>query len=214
MAERRERRQMLSLVLENLSKVYNRRQVFAGVNLALEGGQSLAVTGRNGSGKTTLLRIICGFIRPTTGGVKIAEGGRTLGPDERRRQLGLVAPDLALYDELTALENLQFFARVRGLRVPERELVELIESTGLAGRAEDLVSSFSSGMKQRLKYAFALLHKPGILLLDEPTSNLDEAGIALVDRIVSRQKRDGILILATNEAREVQYGDQVLRLGV
>ena len=84
---------------------------------------------------------------------------------------------------------------------------------GLKGRGHDFVHTYSSGMKQRLKYAYALLHQPHILILDEPTTNLDEAGVALVDSVIRRQRERGIVIMATNEPEEVAYGDQTFTLG-
>jgi len=204
----------LSLELKGIAKVYGGRTIFDGISVALEAGRSLAVAGRNGSGKSTLLKIVCGLVRPTRGEIVLTVAGRAIPAAGRYRYIGLVAPDLVLYDELTALENLQFFARVRGLEVSEGHLRERLGEVGLERRAHHLnVGSFSSGMKQRLKYAFALLHRPGVLLLDEPTSNLDEAGIAMVEQVVALQREQGILIVAANDAEELRYGDSILRLG-
>jgi heme exporter protein A len=144
--------------------------------------------------------------------VVFSQDGRALTAEERRRLTGLVAVDVALYGELTAWENLSFFARVRGLRLTAAEGEPLLDAVGLSGRAEDLVQTYSSGMRQRLKYACALLHRPPFLLLDEPGSNLDEAGRAIVEGIIARQRERGLVVLATNEPREVAYGDTVLRL--
>ena len=105
------------------------------------------------------------------------------------------------------------YSNIRGKSSSRDELKEKIKQVGLAGREEDLVTTFSSGMKQRLKYALALLFEPKILLLDEPTANLDEEGITLVERIASHQRERGILILATNERADLKYGEQILRLG-
>ena len=155
---------------------------------------------------------VAGLTRPTYGQVLFCQDDRVLGPEERRRLIGLVAVDVAMYGELTAWENLSFFARVRGLRLGREEGERLLDEVGLAGRGDDLVQTYSSGMRQRLKYACALLHRPPFLLLDEPGSNLDEAGRALVERILLRQRERGLVVLATNEPREVAYGDMVLRL--
>lgn len=202
-----------SLVVRELAKSYGRRGIFRGVSFALSAGQSLAITGANGSGKSTLVRILCGLARASHGTVEYRVGERVVGAGERLGLIGVVAPDLVLYDELTAWENLRFFARVRGLRRDEGELAALLEEVGLAGRGADLVGTFSSGMRQRLKYAFATLHRPPVLFLDEPTANLDEAGVALVRRIIERQRARGILVVATNEREELSYGDRILRLG-
>jgi heme exporter protein A len=204
---------MISLEARNLGKWFGRRKVFDKINLFLEEKNSLVVTGRNGSGKTTLLKILCGLIPPTKGEVVISFNGKNLNRDESKNLLGLVMPDLELYEELTALENLMFLSRIRGLNPDKDELKEKIARVGLGKREDDLVFSFSSGMKQRLKYAFALLNNPEILVLDEPSANLDEEGISLVDQMVSLQKERGILILATNEKADLKYGDQIIQLG-
>ncbi|MGB2989171.1 MAG: ABC transporter ATP-binding protein [Candidatus Zixiibacteriota bacterium] len=205
---------MILLQAKELGKWFGARKVFDRVNFSLEEKGSLVITGKNGSGKTTLLKILCGLIRPTRGEVLINSGEMNLTREESKNLLGLVMPDLELYGELTALENLLFLSRIRGLSFSKSELKKRIDQVGLAKREDDSVFSFSSGMKQRLKYALALLFEPRILLLDEPTANLDQEGISLVDRIVSQQKERGILILATNEKADIKYGDQVIQLGI
>ena len=197
----------------DLAKRYNRRQVFSGLNGLLREGQSLVITGANGSGKSTLVRVLFGLARPSRGQVAVHLDGVALEPADCRREIGLVAPDLSLYGELTAEENLAFFARVRGLELAKQDFARMLERVGLAGRGGDPVSEYSSGMRQRLKYAQALLHRPRLLFLDEPTANLDEAGSAIVADIIAEQKKRGILVLATNEPEEVAFGDEVLRLG-
>ena len=203
----------LRLELIDLAADYGARRVFAGVSLALRGGETLVVAGHNGSGKSTLLRLLCGLQRPTAGRAIYQAHGQRYRPDEARHLVGWVAPDLQLYRELTALENLEFFARVRGLRRTHAELAALLESVELGGRGNDLLAAYSSGMAQRLRYAYALLHAPPVLLLDEPTVTLDERGAALFERIVARQREHGITVIATNDPRELRFGDYVLRLG-
>lgn len=204
---------MISLEAQNLGKWFGKRKVFEGINISLREKSSLVITGRNGSGKTTLIKILCGLIRPSRGEVTIKQDGKTLPPEESRNHMGLVMPDLELYGELTAWENLHYLGRMRGLITGKEKLREMIAGVGLKDRENDLVSSFSSGMKQRLKYALARLHEPGILLLDEPSANLDEEGIAVVEKIVSEQREKGILILATNQKEDVKYADKIIQLG-
>ncbi|MDO8589002.1 MAG: heme ABC exporter ATP-binding protein CcmA [Armatimonadota bacterium] len=204
---------MTSVRLLAITKEYGERRVLEGINADIASGSSLVVTGRNGSGKSTLLRVIAGLTRPTSGQVAIEIDGKVLAGEERRNAIGFVAPDLALYEELTALENLAFFAKARGMRRSRKDLRELIARVDLAGREDEPLSSYSSGMKQRMKYAFALLHEAPVLLLDEPTANLDENGVALVDEIIREHRKEGLLILATNDKREVGYGDQIIQLG-
>jgi heme exporter protein A len=126
--------------------------------------------------------------------------------------LGFVTPDMSLYAELTALENLSFFASLRGLQLSDDDLHERLAEVGLRERADDLLGDFSSGLKQRLKLAFAVLHRPALLLLDEPSTNLDAAGVEIVERLIRDQKQRGVVVLATNNAEELKHGDQILRL--
>ena len=199
------------LLIDRLAKSYPGRPVFGDINSEVGSGKALIVTGPNGSGKSTLLRIVCGFVRPTGGKVVLSRDGKELTRLEIRPHTGLVSPDLVLYDELTAFENLSFFAGVAGLKFSIDELENRLQTVGLAKRGNDRVGSYSSGMKQRLKYCLALLRNPEMLLLDEPTSNLDDNGKALVDEII--KSFTGILVIATNEKSELEYGDQIIRLG-
>ena len=203
----------LRLELADLAVNYGTRKVLAGITLTLRGGETLVVAGPNGSGKSSLLRVLCGLQRPTSGDARYTLRGRSYRPGDAPWLVGWVAPDLQLYRELTALENLAFFARVRALRRTTAELEALLEQVGLGGRGDDLVAAYSSGMAQRLRYAYALLHAPPVLLLDEPTATLDERGAVLVERVVARQHERGITVIATNDPRELRWGDYVLRLG-
>ena len=204
---------MVELRLEGVSKAFGARPVLRGVCAEVRDGEALVVTGRNGSGKSTLLSIISGLLRPDRGSVRLLHGREEVTQDDRRRLLGLVAPDLTLYPELTALENLQFFARVRGLPWNRAGAEALLARVGLEGRGDDLVGSFSSGMRVRLKYAAALQPEPRFLLLDEPTAMLDESGVRIVDGIIAEQRARGVLVLATNDPDEERHGDLFLRLG-
>lgn len=205
---------MISLESKGLGKWFGRRKIFEEIDFSLQDKGSLVIIGKNGSGKTTLLKILCGLFRPTKGKVQVRRDGEDLPMDECRNLFGLVMPDLELYAELTALENLSFLSRIRGMIPTRGDLMKKIAWVGLGGRENDFVFSFSSGMKQRLKYAFALLHQPEILLLDEPTANLDDEGIELVEKTISLQKEKGILIIATNRKEDFEYGDKILQLGI
>ena len=203
------------LALDNLGKSYGARRVLWGVSLTVKPGEVVSVTGRNGSGKSTLLKLVAGLLRPSQGEVTLTPGhadAKPLDAGDRRRSVGYAAPDLALYDELTGRENLVFFAHVRGRRVTDVE--RRLADVGLAGRGNDLVRAYSSGMRQRLRLAFALLADPAVLLLDEPSLALDETGVALVARTVARHKAaGGVMLLATNDAGEAALGDRALVLG-
>src|SRR5438046_1603875 len=131
----------LRLELNDIAAGYGSRQVLAGLTLTLRGGETLVVAGANGSGKSTLLRLICGLQRPTAGTITYIAGERHARPEEARDLVGWVAPDLQLYRELTALENLEFFTHVRGLCRPRAELEVLLEGIGLGGRGDDLLAA-------------------------------------------------------------------------
>ncbi len=205
--------EMVSLEWRDLGKAYGARVLFRGLSHRLETGQSLVVTGPNGSGKSTLLRVLLGLSRPSRGQVLYHVPGQELAPADARAHLGLVSPDLVLYEDLTAAENLRFFGKARGLPGGEARVTELLDQVGLLARRDDRLRTFSSGMRQRMKYAYALLHRPPFLFLDEPTANLDREGIRLVEEILAAQRARGITVVATNEERELSYGDSVLRLG-
>ena len=205
-----------SVTLESVSHQFGARCVFRDISCSIASGEVLVVSGANGSGKSTLLRVVAGLLTPTSGAVTIRVEGALLDGFDRRRQIGFVAPDLVLYRELTGAENLQFFAELHGITLDRTSTVDLLSRVGLRGRGRDLAGSYSSGMRQRLKYAFALLHTPPILILDEPTANLDAEGIEVVEGIVDNvRNRDGggLVIVATNEPRELEWSRLQIHLG-
>ncbi|NNJ09992.1 ABC transporter ATP-binding protein [Chloroflexales bacterium ZM16-3] len=203
----------MSLIVEELAASYGPRTVFASVSLRLRQGEVLVVSGANGSGKSTFLRLLAGLQQPAAGSAAYICAGRAWAPREAGPLIGWVAPDLALYRELTARENLRFFAQVRGLHPTDAAIDEMLEQIGLGGRGDDRLSAYSSGMAHRLRYAYALIHRPPVLLLDEPTVTLDTRGAEVVDQVIARQRRAGIVVVATNDPRELRYADLLLELG-
>ena len=203
----------VSLELHNLAANYGARTVFRDIDLTLRHGEVLVVSGHNGSGKSTLLRVLCGLQPPTAGSVNYCWGSQTLAPSAANPLIGWVAPDLALYRELSAAENIAFFAELRGIPSDPASIEALLARVGLGGRGADRVSAYSSGMQQRLRYAYALVHRPPVLLLDEPTVTLDERGAAVVAEVIAAQRTQGITVIATNDPRELAFGDYILRLG-
>ena len=204
---------MYGLTATNLSKRFGHRKVFCGVAFELTLGQSLAVVGPNGSGKSTLLQTILGLLRPNKGEVIFTHNGSKLSESDIRSSTALVAPYLNLYDQLTGEENLQFFATVSGGNVTGKEMNRLLEKVGLAGRGSDRVGAYSSGMKQRMKYAVALLGNPRFLFLDEPTVNLDEDGKRVVAEIIEEHRSGAVIVIATNEKEEYHLARQQVILG-
>ncbi|MEX1276835.1 MAG: ABC transporter ATP-binding protein [Bacteroidota bacterium] len=196
----------ITLTVSGVSKEFNRRMIFRNVSFTISKGEALALTGKNGSGKSTLIKILSGVLTPSKGSVVFTVNGARIVPDDIKSAIGLVSPYLQLYDEFTGLENLLVLSSIRSngsIRAGRAEA--LLDRFGLAARQHDLVRGYSSGMKQRLKYAFALLHAPGVLLLDEPTSNLDAEGIDVVREVVREQLKTGVLILATNDEDEAAW---------
>ena len=204
----------MRLTLSDVSKEFNRRSIFREVSFSLGGSDSLVITGRNGSGKSTLVKIICGLLSSTRGTITYSLEGKSVEHDNVRNHIGLVSPYLQLYDEFSGWENLELLSQIRSDRVLGKgRIEEVLNDVGLWERRNDFLRTYSSGMRQRLKYAFALVHKPDILVLDEPTSNLDADGIEMVRRRVTEQKKDSILIVATNDAEESTWCANKIELG-
>ena len=203
---------MYTLKLNKISKHYAGTLLFKDISFELRPGEVLAITGWNGSGKSTLLRIIAGLVRPSSGKVEMFMEDVPIPKEARRKFLGMVAPAFSLYDDLTAFENIEFFSTVRGITYDHESSQDLMEQMGLTEKAHKLCRNYSSGMKQRLKLAQALLHNPPLLLLDEPGCNLDSKGMKIVEEVISKQRQLGMTVIASNEKREVDYGDRVINL--
>ncbi len=193
---------MLTIKVENLKKNYGERKVIKSLNLEISQGESIAITGPNGSGKTTLLKLLVSLLRPTSGKVTYFDNNRVLNAEERRDRISFVSPYLNLYDQLSAEENLKFFTAVRGKNITGKEIDSLLDRVGLEGRGMDLVSGYSTGMKQRLKYAVALSNHPDFLFIDEPSSGLDDSGKAMMTALIEEYRADSIIVIATNETEE------------
>jgi heme exporter protein A len=204
----------MKLCAENLTKNFDEKTIFKNLSFKAESGSGLAVLGPNGSGKTTLMRILSHLILPTSGTIHYSENEKTISPEHLFQHIGFLGPYLELYQDLSAMENLQFFSKIRGLHNFTPRIFHLMEQFGLKGREEDLVKTYSSGMKQRLKYVFALLHEPQILFVDEPRSNLDEEGIGLVYEVLNAYKKDHLLIMATNDSEDLKLADLRVQVNV
>lgn len=203
---------MYSIETKNLYKRFGDRMVLSDISFSLSTGDSLAIVGKNGSGKTTLAMLILGQYRPNKGHISFFNDKERMSPQRVRSRLSLVAPYLNLYDNLTAEENIQFFATVAGMQMTGKEIELLLAQVGLENRGHDMAGEYSSGMKQRLKYAVALMSDPDFLILDEPTSNLDETGKQIVAQIIERRRKESIIIVATNEPQEEKLATQICRL--
>ena len=199
------------LSADALSMRFGARRLFDGLTVAVEPGAPLAVTGDNGSGKSTLLLVLAGLTAPTGGGVRLEVDGAAVAARDRPRAVGYVAPALDLYDALTARETLAFLARARSLPDAPARVADVLARVGLAGRADEPVAAFSTGMRQRLRIATALVHDPPVLLLDEPGATLDAAGRDLTARLVGDPSR--VVVLATNDPAEASLCARRVGLG-
>lgn len=182
------------LRFEGIYRAFGRLKVLRDVSGRVDAGQLLLVTGPNGCGKSTLLRCLAGLMRPQRGTIRARARGQELDLEGRRREVGFLSPDLSFYAELTTLENLAFFARLRG--VDAERGGELLDRLGLP--RDRLSSALSSGMRQRLRLAHALLHGPRILLLDEPLQNLDQPGRRDVTALLADHLERGALAVVAN----------------
>ncbi|HYN43023.1 MAG TPA: ATP-binding cassette domain-containing protein [Thermoanaerobaculia bacterium] len=207
----------MRLVAEKLCRSFGPRKVFGPLSFATAPGKVLGVAGANGSGKTTLVKTLVGLIRPSSGSVWLedeARPGVRIAVREAQTSIGWCAPDLALYGELTPAENLEFFARVGGRPIPREDAEHRIAEVGLdPKRLRTIHTRFlSTGQRQRLKLAYSVLGSPAVLFLDEPGSNLDEAGHKAVEAIVAAQRARGSVVLATNDPVELALADERVTL--
>jgi heme exporter protein A len=196
------------LIVDGLAMRFGRRRLFQGLSFTVAPGGPVAIVGPNGSGKSTLLRLIAGVLAPSSGTVTLQENGAAVPDVLRPHRVGMVAPYLELYEPLTARENLSFLARAR--RLPAGRVAEVLEAVGLAERADEPLSTYSTGMRQRVRVAAARLHDPPLLLLDEPGASLDAAGRDLVRSLLDPTK---LVVLATNDEREAEWCSERVLLG-
>ena len=199
--------------LEGVVGRYGGRKAVGPVSAALEGPGLYWIIGPNGSGKSTLLRTLAGLKRPAEGSVRWSAGGRALGRGDLRARAGLAAPEIQLYEDLSARENLEFLARLRGVADAAGAAARGLEEAGLAARAHERPHAFSSGLRQRLRLTAAWIAEPGLLLLDEPSSNLDEAGRAWLWQRVRERARRALCVVATNHLDELAAAEPRLDLG-
>lgn len=185
------------LRVRGLVKGYGGPPVLRGVDLDLAAGESLVLLGPNGAGKSTLLRLVAGLHKPQQGEVHL--DGVPFHPDDpaQRRRLGFVSHELLLYGGLSARENLRFTASLFGLRAPESRIDAVLAAVGLDWVGDRPLRAYSRGMAQRLTTARALLHRPALLLLDEPMTGLDPAGIRGLEEILASFRAAGGAVLMT-----------------
>jgi heme exporter protein A len=184
----------------DVSRHFGRRRALQRISLDCRAGEIVGLLGPNGVGKSTLLAIIATLLAPSSGIVTYGDRTAAQAGSALRARLGLLGHDLYLYPELTARENLEFFARLYGVTDVAGTIRRSLDRAQLSDRADDLVTGFSRGMRQRLALERALLHAPRLLLLDEPFTGLDDAsGRALVERLLGLKETGTIVVIATHD---------------
>jgi ABC-type multidrug transport system ATPase subunit len=188
------------LTAEDVSRHFGRRRALSRVSFRAERGAILGLLGPNGAGKSTMLALLGTLLRPSTGRILYGTHDALHHGASLRACIGVLGHDMFLYPELTARENLEFFAGLYGVHDRRVAAVEALDHAGLADRADEAVTSFSRGMRQRLGLERALIHRPRLLLLDEPFTGLDDASAAALGRRLGTLRDQGaIIILATHD---------------
>lgn len=190
-----------ALTVDGVWKYYGDFPALRNISFEVGEGECVALLGRNGAGKTTLLRILAGLSRPARGRVLVS-GADARSPETRRR-IGVLGHGIAVYDELSAFENLRLFANLYGIPNPAKIAIEWLERTGLERVRDGLVREFSRGMRQRLAVARAFLHAPSVLLLDEPFTALDDRAISVLQSLLRGARQEGrTIVMSTHQLRE------------
>jgi heme exporter protein A len=200
------------LKAENVTKSFGRRLIFKNINFEISNSGTLGISGANGAGKSTLVKIIAGINSPSAGNVIHKVDNKEITFEKLHNFIGFVSPYLVLYEEFSAWENLTFFAEIRNTPFNKEKIGYLFNLFLLSNRKDDLVKTYSSGMKQRLKFIFALMHSPKLIILDEPTSNLDTEGKECVYKIIEKESNENIVIIASNEESDLQSCQRIIRL--
>lgn len=194
----------MEVFLQKLGKRYNKEWIFRDLDYSLTSGSSYALVGSNGSGKSTLLQIISGYHLPSSGSIKYARNGKSIAADDIFRYISVSTPYMELIEDFTLKEHLEFHFKFRKLR-KEYTIDKIIENCLLENARNKFIKNFSSGMKQRLKLALSFFTESELVLLDEPTSNLDNQGTSWYqEQVRELTKTDTTLIIASNQKYEYE----------
>lgn len=198
---------------DNLSKAYGRNWALRGVDLEVGAGERVALLGANGAGKSTLMRLVATLTRPTRGALRVCGLDAVRQTREVRRMIGVVAHRPYLYEDLTARENLEFYARLYGIAGSSAQYGPLLEMAGLTRAADSPVRTYSRGMQQRLALVRSLLHDPKVLLLDEPETGLDQEALRLLETVVRSPDSGRTVLFSThNHDLGLRLADRVVVL--
>ena len=197
--------------LKGLTKQYGLTPVLRGVSLSVAAGQFMTLVGPNGAGKSTLMRIVATLLAPSDGEVTVGGWPVPQFAQKVRPHIGVVSHQSLLYDDLTAADNLRFFARLYGLSAIEQRVEASLRQVGLRARARDAVGTFSRGMIQRLTIARATLHNPDVLLFDEPFTGLDQDASGILEELLEGERETGrtVLMITHDLIRAVRLSDQI-----
>ena len=199
----------MHITLTNTGKRFNREWIFRGVNHEFAAPKKYAITGSNGSGKSTLLQVISGSLTHSEGSVQFANGQEITAAENHFKYVAIAAPYLELVEEMTANEFLSFHSQFKPLSIAAAEALQI---TNLSGAANKQIRYYSSGMKQRLKLAQAFFSTAPVLLLDEPTTNLDREGVELYLQLIDNYTAGKLVIVSSNVTEEYKFCDEVIAI--
>ena len=202
------------IVFENVSHSFANKKIFENFSIELDAGKIIAITGANGSGKSTFLKLAGQFIKPDTGKIIAFDDGKIIDKINLRKKISAVAPNMNLYSELTAFENIKFFVRLRDIVLNDTD--EFFKRVELDIETKNKsVKNFSTGMIQRLKFLILLAIDSDVWILDEPCSNLDDSGKNIFLKEIKNSAQIGKLILmATNERDEAKIANEIISLPI
>jgi len=199
----------MDIRLTNTGKRFNTEWIFRGIDYHFKQGNSYAITGANGSGKSTLLQVIAGALMHSEGSIDFTANNKTVDAAIAYKNISITAPYLELIEEMTALEFLSFHTSFKKLIIP---VDEILQEVNLQSATNKQIRYYSSGMKQRLKLAQAFYSDTSVLLLDEPTTNLDEAGIKLYKTLISKYTTNRLVIVCSNDKNEYEFCREVIKV--
>lgn len=195
-----------------LNKSFGRRLIFNDLHFKFDKSGIYGISGPNGSGKSTLVKIIAGIIGASKGKIIHKVNDKQIVDENLHNHIGFVSPYLILYEEFSTYENMKLFAEIRGVKFNSERVDYLLEKFLLFKRKDDLLKTYSSGMKQRVKFIFALMHSPELLILDEPTSNLDDEGKNSVYELIKEEGQKNIVLIASNEKYDLEVCSDIVYL--
>lgn len=202
----------MQITLTNTGKRYNREWIFRHCSYTFTSGKNYAITGPNGSGKSTLLQVIAGATLHNEGTIEYKDGDKLTSNEQHYTNISIAAPYLELIEEMTAKEMLEFHSKFKPL-IQSLSIEDMLKTVGLENAINKQLRYFSSGMKQRLKLAQAFFSNTPVLLLDEPTTNLDADGIALYQTLISNYTKDKLVIVSSNVKEEYGFCEEVISIG-